>query len=61
MNEPSDNIYNQTIGGEEPKFKLWRSVGVILTYKCNASCEFCYYNCSPQQNGLMPVDTAISA
>jgi MoaA/NifB/PqqE/SkfB family radical SAM enzyme len=57
----SDNIYNKEVGRDEPKFKLWRSAGLLLTYKCNASCEFCYYNCSPQQNGLMPVDTAISA
>jgi MoaA/NifB/PqqE/SkfB family radical SAM enzyme len=61
MMKLSDNIYNKQIGRDEPKFKLWRSVGLLLTYKCNCSCEFCYYNCSPQQNGLMPVDTAISA
>jgi len=32
-----------------------------LTYKCNAACEFCYYSCSPDKGGLMPVDTAIGA
>ncbi len=42
------------------KFKLWRSAGLLLTYKCNCSCEFCYYNCSPEKGGLMPVDTAIN-
>ncbi len=57
----SDNIYNQKIGRDEPKFKIWRSAGLLLTYKCNAKCEFCYYNCSPQQNGLMPVELAINA
>jgi len=31
-----------------------------LTYKCNCACEFCYYNCGPEKNGLMSVDTAIS-
>jgi len=57
----SQNIYNQTIGVTEPKFKIWRNAGLLLTYKCNASCEFCYYNCSPEQDGLMPVEMAISA
>ena len=57
----SQNIYNQTLGVTEPKFKIWRNAGLLLTYKCNAKCEFCYYNCSPQQDGLMPVEMAISA
>jgi MoaA/NifB/PqqE/SkfB family radical SAM enzyme len=60
MMKLSDNVYNKKVGQDEPKFKLWRSAGLLLTYKCNASCEFCYYTCGPQQNGLMPVDTAIS-
>jgi organic radical activating enzyme len=57
----SENLYNQTICVNEPKFKIWRSAGLLLTYKCNASCEFCYYNCGPEKNGLMPIDAAISA
>jgi len=61
MYELSDNIYNKQAARQEPKFKLWRSAGLLLTYKCNAACEFCYYNCSPQKNGLMPIDTVISA
>ena len=61
MKSLSDNIYNQTVGRDEPKFKIWRNAGLLLTYKCNARCEFCYYNCSPEQNGLMPVDMAINA
>ena len=32
-----------------------------MTYTCNCSCEFCYYNCSPDKNGLMPIDTALSS
>ncbi|MGD0552968.1 MAG: radical SAM protein [Sedimentisphaerales bacterium] len=56
----SDNIYNKQVGRDEPKFKIWRNAGLLLTYKCNAKCEFCYYNCSPQQGGLMPVDMAIN-
>ena len=60
MLELTDNLYNLSLSRTAPKFKLWRSAGLLLTYKCNAACEFCYYNCSPQQNGLMTVDTAIS-
>ena len=57
----SENIYNKRAGRDEPKFKIWRNAGLLLTYKCNAKCEFCYYNCSPQQGGLMPVEIAINA
>jgi MoaA/NifB/PqqE/SkfB family radical SAM enzyme len=57
----SENIYNQRAGRDEPKFKIWRNAGLLLTYKCNAKCEFCYYNCSPEQGGLMPVDMATNA
>jgi len=61
MIELSENIYNSQAARNEPKFKLWRSAGLLLTYKCNCACEFCYYNCCPDKNGLMPVETAISA
>ena len=61
MIELSENIYNSNVSRNEPKFKLWRSAGLLLTYKCNCACEFCYYNCCPVKKGLLPVDTAISA
>ncbi|UCC96844.1 MAG: radical SAM protein [Phycisphaerales bacterium] len=61
MTELSENIYNSCTGRGEPKFKLWRSAGLLLTYKCNCACEFCYYKCSPDKNGLMPAEAAISA
>jgi Radical SAM superfamily/4Fe-4S single cluster domain len=57
----SENIYNSRAARDEPKSKLWRSAGLLLTYKCNCACEFCYYNCGPEKGGLMPVDTAIGA
>ncbi|TFG47554.1 MAG: radical SAM protein, partial [Candidatus Brocadiia bacterium] len=59
MTELSENIYNRQAGRTEPKFKLWRSAGLMLTYKCNCRCEFCYYNCSPEQGGLMPSEMVI--
>ena len=61
MTELAENIYNSQTTRSEPKFKLWRSAGLMLTYKCNCACEFCYYNCNPDKGGLMAVDTAISA
>ncbi len=61
MTDLSENIYNSRAKRSEAKFKLWRSAGLLLTYKCNCACEFCYYNCNPDKGGLMPVDTAISA
>ena len=61
MKKLDDNIYNRTTERAAPKVKLWTSAGLMLTYKCPASCEFCYYNCSPTQDGLMSVETAISA
>jgi len=61
MFDLSDNVYNRGLSRDEPKFKLWRSAGLMLTYKCNAACEFCYYHCSPAKGGLMPVETCLSA
>jgi organic radical activating enzyme len=61
MMKLSDNIYNKELGRDKPKFKLWRSAGLLLTYKCNCACEFCYYNCSPDKGGLMPVEMALAA
>ena len=61
MKEMTDNIYNRQAGREQPKLKLWRSVGLMLTYKCNAACQFCYYKCGPEKNGLMPIETALAA
>ena len=61
MIELSENIYNSRAKRSQPKLKLWRSAGLLLTYKCNCACEFCYYNCNPDKGGLIPVDTALSA
>jgi MoaA/NifB/PqqE/SkfB family radical SAM enzyme len=60
MKQLNDNIYNKNLGREEPKLKLWRSAGLLLTYKCNCKCQFCYYNCNPEKTGLMTVETAIN-
>ncbi|MEN6428429.1 MAG: radical SAM protein [Phycisphaerales bacterium] len=60
MFDLSENVYNRGRSRDEPKFKLWRSAGLMLTYRCNAACEFCYYHCSPQKGGLMPVETCLA-
>jgi MoaA/NifB/PqqE/SkfB family radical SAM enzyme len=57
----TDNIYNQQTQRGEAKLKLWRYAGIMLTYKCSSACEFCYFNCSPAQDGLIPIKTAIEA
>ena len=59
MMDLTDNVYNAGLRRDEPTLKRWRSVGLILTYKCNCACEYCYYACDPGKGGLMPVDMAI--
>ena len=38
------------------KLAKWRSVGILLTYRCNAACADCYENCGPRRRGVMPVE-----
>lgn len=61
MTDLAHNRYNARQRRDNPKLKLWRSAGLLLTYKCNCACEFCYYNCGPDKGGLMPVDMALGA
>ncbi|MBW8000434.1 MAG: 4Fe-4S cluster-binding domain-containing protein [Planctomycetes bacterium] len=61
MTELSENIFNENLSRDERKFKLWRSAGLMLTYKCNCACQFCYYNCSPEKNSIMPKETFLGA
>ncbi len=61
MTDLSENIYNRGLSRDERKFKLWRSAGLLLTYRCNAACAFCYYRCAPDKGGLMPVATCLAA
>lgn len=61
MYDLSDNLFNRRQERQQPKLKLWRYAGLMLTYRCTAACRFCYYSCSPRAGGLMSVDTAIGA
>ncbi|NLH15881.1 MAG: radical SAM protein, partial [Phycisphaerae bacterium] len=56
-----NNRYNQNLPRGCPQFKAWRYAGLMLSYRCNASCRFCYYHCRPDGRGLMSVETAIHA
>lgn len=59
MKPSTKNIYNSHQRRDEKKLKVWKYAGLMLTYKCSASCEFCYYNCSPEKDGLMPIKTGL--
>jgi MoaA/NifB/PqqE/SkfB family radical SAM enzyme len=61
MTKLSENSYNHNLRQDERKLTIWRYAGLMLTYKCPASCEFCYYNCSPDKGGLMSIETAMNA
>jgi organic radical activating enzyme len=61
MTQIIDNTYNRTQRPDVRKLKVWRYAGLMLTYRCPASCAFCYYGCSPEGGGLMTVDLAIDA
>jgi len=43
-----DNVYNRTLRADQPKFKLWRSVGLMLTYGCPSRCACCYVFAGPK-------------
>ncbi len=61
MFDLSENIFNAGRQRDQSQFKLWRSAGLLLTYRCSAACAFCYYHCTPEKGGLLPVDTALAA
>ena len=61
MMKLKDNLFNARRTRDQSKLKLWRYAGLMLTYQCSAACRFCYYHCSPQASGLMPVDMAIQS
>lgn len=61
MVELQDNVFNARQGRDASKLKLWRYAGLMLTYRCNAACRFCYYHCSPDAGGLMPTEMAMEA
>jgi MoaA/NifB/PqqE/SkfB family radical SAM enzyme len=61
MVDLQDNRYNIRQSRNTAKLKVWRYAGLMLTYRCNAACRFCYYYCGPNAGGLMPTELAIEA
>ncbi len=43
----NDNQFNRDQRPDAPKFKLWRNVGLMLTYRCPARCACCYVFSGP--------------
>ena len=42
-----DNVYNRTLKADQPKFKIWSSAGLMLTYQCPSRCACCYVFSGP--------------
>ena len=61
MTELTENLYNQKRTRTEPKMKIWSYAGLLLTYRCNARCGFCYYCCGPDSGGLLETEAALNA
>jgi MoaA/NifB/PqqE/SkfB family radical SAM enzyme len=38
------------------RLSRWKSAGIMLTYRCNATCADCYVSSSPQKRSLLPVE-----
>ena len=57
-----DNVYNRSLRQDQPKFKIWRSAGLILTYYCPIRCACCYVFGGPEagsEQTEMSVDLAL--
>lgn len=38
------------------RLSRWKSAGIMLTYRCNATCADCYVNSSPEKRGVLPAE-----
>ena len=45
--ELQDNVVNRELGPDEPKFKIWSSAGLMLSYSCPSRCACCYVFSGP--------------
>lgn len=43
-----DNVVNRQLRADEPKYKLWHSAGLMLTYWCSSRCACCYVFSGPE-------------
>jgi hypothetical protein len=42
-----ENVYNRGLSQADSRFKLWSSVGLMLSYWCPGSCDCCYVFSGP--------------
>ena len=57
-----DNLVNRTLSPDQPKIKLWRSVGLMLSYWCSSRCSCCYVFSGPDARDCqteMSIDLAL--
>jgi len=57
-----DNVFNRSVRADEPKFKIWSSAGLLLTYWCPSRCACCYVFAGPdaaEDATEMSVETAL--
>ncbi|MBN1845800.1 MAG: radical SAM protein [Sedimentisphaerales bacterium] len=43
-----ENAYNRRVAPDRPKFKVWSSAGLMLTYWCPSRCACCYVFAGPR-------------
>lgn len=58
-----DNVFNRGRRDDEPKFKLWTSAGLMLSYRCPARCACCYVFSGPDagsEDTEMSVEMALA-
>ena len=58
-----DNVINRILGPEQPKFRIWSSAGLMLTYWCPSRCACCYVFAGPdagREETEMSVELAIA-
>ena len=58
----NENIYNRQTSGNTARFKIWSSIGLMLTYRCSSRCVCCYVFSGPESGSSdteMSVESAI--
>ena len=58
-----DNVVNRILGPEQPKFRIWSSAGLMLTYWCPSRCACCYVFAGPdagREETEMSVELAVA-
>jgi len=56
-----ENIFNRAQAPHQPKFKIWASAGLMLSYWCPSRCRCCYVFAGPDAAGSASEMTARQA